>query len=51
LTSGLICWREEGLPYIRQFLEENEGDETLKEAVEEARRIINAAEAPPAPTP
>lgn len=39
----LDCFGAEGLPYIRAFLNENEGDETLKEAVEEARRILEAA--------
>jgi len=42
---------EEGLPYLKKFVEENQGNKTLKAALEAARSIIQAQEKSALPAP
>jgi hypothetical protein len=40
-----------GLPYLKKFVDETAGDDTLKEAIQAAKAIIEAEEAQAAPPP
>jgi len=42
---------QEGLPYLKKFVEENQGNKTLKAALEAARSIIQAQEQSALPAP